>query len=92
MGAATDCEHADTTTGDVQQDTSGGLLYLRKDTTTLMFADGAERWALRSRQLLKWTSVEVDPPQSALVTATSAPTQPAATRVPNGRIHPAHSR
>src|SRR5690348_2609275 len=75
VGDATECEHTDTASGDLQQSTSQGLLYLRKSTNTPTFTDGGEHWALRSGQLLDWTSSEVDPPTSAQVVAsTPAPT------------------
>jgi hypothetical protein len=77
VGDATECEHTDASSGDLQQSTSHGLLYLRKSTNTPTFTDGGEHWALRSGQLLDWTSTEVDPPASAQVIA-SAPAQPTA--------------
>lgn len=75
VGDATECEHTDAASGDVQQSTSNGLLYLRKSTSTPTFTDGGEHWALRSGQLLDWTSAEVDPPAAAQVIATT-PAQP----------------
>jgi len=85
VGDATECEHTDAASGDLQQSTSHGLLYLRQSTNTPTFTDGGEHWALRSGQLLDWTSAEVDPPASAQVIASTpaqanpAPAAPVAT-------------
>ena len=41
-------------TGDVQQQTTGGLLYWRKSTNTPAFTDGEQHWALQAGQMVTW--------------------------------------
>src|SRR4051794_5827865 len=62
VGSPTECEHTDPASGDMQQSTTTGLLYLRRSTNLPIFTDGGEHWALRSGQLLDWTTSDVDPP------------------------------
>src|ERR1700687_2769309 len=80
VGDATECQHADSPSADLQQSTTTGLLYLRRSTNTPTFTDGAEHWALRGGQVLNWSTAEVDPPQSSqpvpATPATTAPTAP----------------
>jgi hypothetical protein len=65
VGHAVECEHAEPATGDLQQQTSAGLLYLRQTTSTPTFTDGAEHWALRGAQSFHWTTDSPDPPADA---------------------------
>jgi PH (Pleckstrin Homology) domain-containing protein len=65
VGSATNCEGTDSSNGDVQQKTTNGLLYVRRSTNLPTFTDGGEHWALRSGQLLHWTTTDVDAPASA---------------------------
>jgi hypothetical protein len=62
VGDAVECEHADGLTGDVQQQTTGGLLYWRKSTNTPAFTDGEQHWALQAGQVVTWGGEAVDPP------------------------------
>src|SRR5689334_12561296 len=67
IGVPAECQHAEATTGDIQQHTSTGLLYWRKSTNTPSFTDGAEHWAIRGTQILHWTLPDADPPPNAQV-------------------------
>jgi len=86
VGDAADCAHSEATTGDLQQHTAGGLLYLRQRTGTPTFTDGAEHWALRAGQVLAWTSDDVDPPPNAQFATTAAPTQAAPAPAPGAPV------
>jgi hypothetical protein len=82
-GNVTECEHTDAASGDLQQSTSTGLLYLRQASNTPTFTDGGEHWALRTDQLVEWSTDDVDPPASAQVVPSAAtPETGAPTAVP----------
>jgi hypothetical protein len=75
VGTAVECEHPDAT-GDVQQQTTGGLLYWRKNTNTPTFTDGVQHWALQDGELVTWVGASVDPPGILVAHTTPAPTAP----------------
>jgi len=76
MGDPVECEHTDSSTGDVLQHTSTGLAFWRKSTNTPTFTDGYRKWAITSRGLVTWEGSANDPPATArAVGGPSAPAQ-----------------
>jgi hypothetical protein len=65
MGDPLECEHTDSSSGDVLQQTSTGLAFWRKSTNTPTFTDGYHKWALTSRGLVAWEGSANDPPNTA---------------------------
>jgi hypothetical protein len=63
MGAPTECEHVDPTSGDTLQRTTTGLAYFRPSIATTMFTDGATHWALADGTVVLWRNESVTPPQ-----------------------------
>jgi len=76
MGEATECAHANPANGDVLQATTTGLAYLRKVSGIPTFTTGGAHWALTAAGLLTWAGGSVDPPASARLVPTAAPTSP----------------
>jgi hypothetical protein len=62
MGAPVECAHVDPTSGDLVQQTSTGLAYVRAGTGLPTFTDGASHWALTPMGLLAWDTGALDPP------------------------------
>lgn len=67
MGDPRDCAHPNPENGDMLQNTSTGLAYLRKASGLPSFTTGTEHWALRDGRLVYWSGEAVDPPRTAAV-------------------------
>jgi Protein of unknown function (DUF1524) len=66
MGEALTCETADPNgTGDVHQQTNGGLAFWRRSTNTPTFTNGSDHWAHTDKGWLCWTGGSIDPPSDA---------------------------
>ena len=66
MGEALICETPDPNgTGDVHQQTTGGLAFWRRSTNTPTFTNGTDHWAHTADGWLCWTGVSIDPPLQA---------------------------
>jgi hypothetical protein len=67
MGEALTCETADPNgTGDVHQQTTGGLAFWRRSTNTPTFTNGFDHWAHTADGWLCWTGGSIDPPVNAV--------------------------
>jgi hypothetical protein len=70
MGEALICETPDPNgTGDVHQQTTGGLAFWRRSTNTPTFTDGSDHWAHTAAGWLCWTGASIDPPLDAAACA-----------------------
>jgi len=66
MGEALTCETPDPNgTGDVHQQTTGGLAFWRRSTNTPTFTNGNDHWAHTVNGWLCWTGASIDPAPDA---------------------------
>jgi hypothetical protein len=66
MGEALTCETPDPNgTGDVHQQTTGGLAFWRRSTNTPTFTNGNDHWAHTERGWLCWSGASIDPAPDA---------------------------
>ena len=64
IGRPVECAHRSPENQDVLQQTSTGLAYVRAQTATPIFTDGARHWALTPDGVRCWTGASVDPPST----------------------------
>jgi len=62
MGDPLQCEHTDSTSGDIVQESSTGLAYYRRGTNVAAFTDGWRHWAVTARGLVTWEGASPDAP------------------------------
>lgn len=62
MGDAQECAHANPDNGDLLQQTSTGLAFVRKSSGAPIFTNGFEHWSLADGTLVYWMGSSVDPP------------------------------
>lgn len=61
MGEATECPHDNPENGDLLQQTSAGLAYLRRASQRPTFTDGYRHWAILGDQVVYWEGYSPDP-------------------------------
>jgi hypothetical protein len=62
MDDPVECAHVDNVSGDLVQNTTTGLAYVRSSTGVPTFTNGSHRWALAPMGLVEWDGPELDPP------------------------------
>ncbi len=82
MGQPLECEHADSTNGEVLQQTSTGLAVYHPATNTPSFTNGYSHWALTPDGLVTWDGIGADTPPA---------TAPAQARPADVQATPQHS-
>ncbi|MBI2756225.1 MAG: hypothetical protein HYX52_05900 [Chloroflexi bacterium] len=76
MGEPLECEHRDTGSSDLVQQTSTGLALYRGLEGVPTFASGPRRWALQGDRVRFWQGAELDVPPDAAVLGGGAPLIP----------------
>ena len=73
MGRPVECARPNPENGDILQQTSTGLAYVRLQTGTPTFTNGSEHWALTPGGLRCWAGASIDPPATSETLARFAP-------------------
>ena len=83
MGDPVECAHIDSVSGDLVQQTTTGLAYVRTATGVPTFTNGSHHWAITPMGLVEWDGPEADPPGAiAPPPVPEAPPVPAVPEVP----------
>lgn len=65
MGTPVECVHPDPDSGDLHQQTSTGLAFVRQGSQVAVFTDGFRKWAVTDGRVLSWLGSVNDPPPGA---------------------------